>query len=101
MASTCLRTPVSTHCRSPTRSGGPAPSSHQRPSAPYCHTESDQFIHAVHPGSVELGDDCPGELIGVDRLILKTDCCVGVGERQFGVSVFGGDWGVQPCDSFC
>ena len=48
---------------------------------------------------MELGDDCSGEFIGVDRL--KADCCIGVGERQFGVSVFGGDWGVQPCGSFC
>ena len=49
-------------------------------------------------GSVELGDDCPGEFIGVDRL--NADCCGGLGERQFGMAVFGGDWGVEPCGAF-
>lgn len=34
-------------------------------------------------------------------MILKTDWCVGVGERQFGALVFGGDGGVEPCGAFC
>ena len=45
---------------------------------------------------MELGDDGSGELIGVDRLVGQAGCCAGVGQWQVGVSVCGGDWGVQP-----
>ena len=35
----------------------------------------------------------PGSIDWLGRWVV----CVGVGERQVGVSVFGGDWGVEPC----